>query len=263
MTQHEIEEIDVSEHASEEDAIRTLAKLIDDRLKANNDCWVAVSGPEGSGKSTLAIKLAQAIEGDRFDVEKNIVVNPTIEILEKLILHSDVRAIVIDEAIFVAFSREHAKKENIFFVKLAALCRKENKCIILCIPRFRSLDSAIRNARIRLWLYVPERSYCVVMAPDLKNPFTMDCWNLKLNERVMDQAFSKGKTAAITTELLIKHLQKCKNYWFSFRFSKMQDLIENKYLNLVKEFRKNVSFLDKNAKDQENSVITKEMDEFL
>jgi ABC-type dipeptide/oligopeptide/nickel transport system ATPase component len=241
MDEDDEEYEDGLEGAPERKVLDRLALGINRRLAANNDYWMAITGPEGSGKSSLAMKIAKAVD-DKFTVERNVVVNPTVENVLELIIHSDVKAIVIDEAVNIAYNKEHFKSENIFFTRLSAVCRKKNKFIILCIPRMRSLDSALRNHRLRSWIFVPERGTAVVMVPNVRNPFCSDPWYLKTNEKWAEKGEGRAKVADISTGHEINVLKGTKTYWFHFRFTKLDELTEHKYKELVAKLGKEIVF---------------------
>lgn len=251
---------DLGNTISEEKVFERLAGGINKRLSANNDYWMAITGPEGSGKTTLALKLARAVD-EKFSVERNCIVNPTIENVLEKIVESDVKAIVVDEAINIAYNREHLRSENVFFVKLSAVCRKKNKFIILCIPQMRSLDIAIRNHRLRCWIFVPERGNAIVLVPNFRNPFCTDPWYLQMNEKQIEKAEGKRRIVDISTAQEISMLKQTKTFWFSFRFSKLDEATEKKYNYLVETQGKKI-FYEQMETLKETRVI-REMDEFF
>jgi len=241
------------EGAPERKVLERLALGINKRLAANNDYWMAITGPEGSGKSSLAMKIAKAVD-ENFTVERNVVVNPTVENVLELIIHSDVKAIVIDEAVNIAYNKEHFKSENIFFTRLSAVCRKKNKFIILCIPRMRSLDSALRNHRLRSWIFVPERGAAVVMVPNVRNPFCSDPWYLKTNEKIAEKGEGRSKVADISTGHEINVLKGTKTFWFSFRFSRLDSETESKYREIVERLGKEIVFRQKEKEKKPENI---------
>lgn len=230
------------------ESLNELLCSIKQRVRAENDIVMAVSGPEGSGKSTLAIKLGMALD-DAYSqdnlkwIDQNIMVNPDVELLQNKILkdlppHSYV---CVDEGMRVVYKRDFGSFENKFLAKLFSVSRKCKKIVSICIPNFRDLDSYYRNHRIKLWWYVPERGRAMVFKPS-PSPFCDDPWNIQENEKLFRKALGRKAYADFGTEEVIQGLRKTKNYVMDFSFSRMPQEIEARYLHNVEALRKEMDY---------------------
>ena len=123
--------------------------------KWDHQDWVfMVTGMEGAGKSNLAISIAAEMD-PTFNIKEGMIKSllDYTNFLEKY-RNTPYKAIVLDEAISILFSRQHASKENVEFVKFMSLNRKYKHFIIFVIPNPFSLDIEIRQRRFKSMLYV-------------------------------------------------------------------------------------------------------------
>lgn len=134
--------------------LQYLANAIKKRVRDDKDCVIAVSGDEGDGKSTLAAGLS-ILTDPMFDFETHELFSPTPEeMAEKITGLPKYSVIIADEAIKILYKLNWQSKSQKFLNELYALCRKENKVTILCVPRFPDLNEYFRNHRVKYWIQV-------------------------------------------------------------------------------------------------------------
>ena len=115
------------------------------------DNFFCFSGDEGSGKSTVAQKLAKLLD-PKFTFD-NIVYG--FKDFESRVYSLPPGASILhDELGKSAFNRDAMKKVNKEIVKMAMVCRDQNKSLLSCIPNFWWLDPYLRDHRTRYWFHV-------------------------------------------------------------------------------------------------------------
>ena len=133
-------------------------------IRFNNFDHVAViAGGEGMGKTTFAIKMACAID-ENFS-EENILYGPERlpGLLEDL-MNNEVKGkvIILDEGNMFLFSREAMSGGNKMMVKLLSICRQLNICLIINVPNFFTIDTYIREHRVKSLTMIYRRGYARV-----------------------------------------------------------------------------------------------------
>lgn len=113
--------------------------------KHDEDYFIVISGREGSGKSTLAIQIASVLSPN-FGL-KNICYKP-IDLIRGIRYAKKGDVFVLDEGNLFLFSRESMSTDNKFMLKLFALMRQKNLCLIICVPNFFTIDSYVRDHRV-------------------------------------------------------------------------------------------------------------------
>lgn len=131
------------------DDCKTFVKILKQRLRGDWDIVIALTGEEGVGKTTLGILLAQAIDKE-FTMQKNVAFIPD----EKQIMEGfnglpPLSAYLIDEAVKALNKWSWFNSLQQAIIKMYAVARFQNKCTILCMPRFRDLTENFRNHRDR------------------------------------------------------------------------------------------------------------------
>ena len=110
------------------------------RLRKNWDIVLAISGEEGVGKSSLALWLGYLVD-KRFDLLKNVAYLPTPQEIRDKFYHLDrFQILIIDEAIRSLHKYGWMEKLQRMLLEMYATERKQNKCSIMCIPRFKDLS---------------------------------------------------------------------------------------------------------------------------
>jgi len=127
----------------------------------DRDHFIVNSGLEGSGKTTLSLQLAAVID-PTFCLDR-ICYRPE-QFIEGIEHSKKGQAFVLDEGNLFLFSREAMGSNNKIMVKLFALMRQKNLCVIVNVPNFYTVDSYIRDHRVRTLLEIPKRGYfkCII-----------------------------------------------------------------------------------------------------
>lgn len=121
--------------------------------KTNGDWAAAFVGDEGAGKSTLAIQTAREVDKD-FDIEEQIA-NNLKELLDltRKYQNTPYKVILYDEAVRMAFSKEHAKRMNVLLTKILISNRSFQQFHFFTIPNVWYLNNYIREFRLRNLVY--------------------------------------------------------------------------------------------------------------
>lgn len=119
------------------------------------DHFIVVCGKEGTGKSTLAIQMACMIDPN---FKLTNICFKMYDFLEQLKEAKPGSTFILDEGNMFLLSREAFSSDNIFMVKLFAIMRQKNLCIIICVPNFFTLDSYVRDHRVDTLVYVHTRA---------------------------------------------------------------------------------------------------------
>lgn len=120
----------------------------------DRDHFVVCAGGEGVGKSTLAIQLACTLSPN-FKLE-NICFN-RLQLINGIINSEKGDVFVLDEGNLFLFSRDAMSGGNKFMLKLFALMRQKNLCLIICVPNFFTLDTYVRDHRVDTLIYINKK----------------------------------------------------------------------------------------------------------
>jgi len=187
--------------------IHELAKSIVYRNKKDWDLWVAVTGEERTGKSTFTTLLCQEIckvAHLKFSFKDNIIYSPNVkEIQDKITRLPKLAPINLDEAVKTFFNQEWWNDIAIYLSKFSALCGSENKCVILCMPKFAHFIKTLRTHRIKFWVHVVERGLAVGFFPD-PSAFEDDQWHLDECKRLIRTSFKRKKFIDLSTNDLVR-----------------------------------------------------------
>ena len=115
----------------------------------DNDFLEVIIGKEGSGKSTHGIQRCGVIDS-RF-CSKDFIKDAMslFQWFEEHKGNTKGKALIIDEGALIVFNREGQKLPNIKVIQFLQQCRYLNMYIVVCIPRFKSLDPYIRQDRVK------------------------------------------------------------------------------------------------------------------
>lgn len=135
--------------------LKTLCKVINQRVRQDLDFAWAIVGPEGSGKTQLALQAAKLMDS-KFTCERNVLAFPSISaIMEKTKQLPKYSPIVLDEAIKTFYNRNAMSSGNKRLMQFFRMCRKLNFIWILCLPRFTELEKGIRESRVGVVSMIP------------------------------------------------------------------------------------------------------------
>ncbi len=216
-----------------EEELAEFAKYINKRLRKDWDLVIAITGEEGVGKSTLANLILWYLD-DNYSVERNNLFNPNVEEVKEHILHKLPRysGVNLDEAIRVMYKLKWYDKLSIFLNQVYALCRKENKCTVLCIPNFQDLNPFFRQHRVRVWIHCLDRGKAVMFIKD-NSPFVEDKWHLKESQKSINKTLRKYSILERTPDIMLKGLEKCTNFFSLLSYGPMPDQMAKEYKELA------------------------------
>jgi hypothetical protein len=205
--------------------------IIIKRLHSDRDAVIAITGEEGEGKSVLAVEIAMSIDKN-FNMEQNCIFSPTVnEMKDKVVNLPRYSVIIADEAVKILYKLNWASRLSIFINQLYALCRKENKATILCMPRFTDFTEFFRNHRIKVWIHVLERGRAVMFSKAW-SPFTKDPWYIDENQKQIDNEVKIKKFMDFDTDTKFNTLRKCRNYVTEINWNDLTPEIKEQYVRL-------------------------------
>lgn len=238
-----------------------LAKKLVQRAKNGKDSVVAICGDEGDGKSTLAANIGIASD-DFFDFERNELFSPTVEEMrEKVVGLPRYSTIIADEAIKILYKLNWQSKSQRFLNELYALCRRENKTTLLCIPRLTDLNEQFRNHRVRFWLQVidsvsgTKKDGHAVLFKRSWVPGRSDPWNLGELEKMINKfCFNrKIKEVEMNFEDKIRVLSRHRNFVAVVGFSWMPPVWWERYSAL----KNSIAYVDEKEVDSRRDIALK------
>jgi hypothetical protein len=214
-----------------------IVKIFKKRTSIDYDAVIAVTGEEGSSKSTLATTLVyEGLLYEKFtpeealkQIDKRVIYSPNKEVVEKQIKESDRHSIIsADEAIKILYKLNWGSSIQKFLNMFFALCRKENKITLLCMPRFTDFNEFFRKHRIKFWIHVIDRGVGVMFARDW-NPFTDDPWWMKEGMDIIKGNYRRKKIIDFTTDEKIQMLSKLRNFVGIVRYDDLNDDLKKVY----------------------------------
>lgn len=213
------------------------AKRVREHVRNKYDCVIAITSIwEGDGKSTLA-KILDDLIDDNFDLEKNVLYNPTAEGIKKLVMTLPPFSVIdADEAIKAFYKLKWADRLSIFLNQLYALARKRKLITILCMPRYRDFTEFFRNHKIKYWIHIVDRGIAIVHEKTW-NPYSKDPWYLDENDKIIEKAINrKGSVSNFTNEEKIKIFKRCKNVFAIIEFDELDSETEKRYEDLAAKY---------------------------
>lgn len=226
-------------------SIKELAHFIKDVLSTDRDAVAVVTGDTGEGKSVFLWHLARecsALSGVPFDPTINLVYERE-EFKNLIDTLPEGSVIGVDEAVGLFYSRDYHDDEQIALLKKLDRIRYRHLITAFLIPSLWHIDSHIRNARVRIWVYVDSRkgkgkdgyAHAFVFKKE-KNPFNPDPWNMIENRKL----FGKGR------------IDKSPNYMGEIQFYDMSAEEARIYLG-VKDTKRRMA----EAKEWKRAVLRK------
>jgi energy-coupling factor transporter ATP-binding protein EcfA2 len=227
-----------------------LTSDIKKRLKSNREAVVVIDGNRGEGKSTLAILMAQACNKEHFDIAKDIIYIPNdTNIKEAINSKPREKVIVIDEAIRAFYKMDFMNSiQNSLMKFFNTHLRKENKCVICCLPAFTSLRREFRDDIVLFRIFVPLRGKAFVFYAS-QNPMGGDKWGLDVGSKAWLEEFKNKNMLDIEINKKYEFLRNLPQYVGEFTFPKLDPETEKEYLHLVEKSKESIE-----AMEQDNSV---------
>lgn len=208
-----------------------------ERTDNNKDAVVAVCGERGMGKSSFAIVSGMILHhlGLNFDFDNIYYGTRDINKAIGKITSSQKTVFVFDEMIDFGYSRDAMSRLNKTIAKILTKSRKLNNIYFFCIPRFRNLDSTIRNDVVHYWIDVfwksqnKEQKSRFAMAALFRkdrNPVAVDPWGVDDIKLVKKRAFTPHDTLMVCNKI--------RSYVCSLVFPPIPIPIEKEYEELSK-----------------------------
>lgn len=211
--------------------IKDVANIGIERCEIGKDAVIAITGYEGDGKSSLAAQVGEEggkKSGTGFDYEINELYSPNKdEMRNKVLKLPALSTVVADEAINLLYKLNWSSDVQKYINKLYALCRKENKMTLLCMPRFIDFNEFFRNHRILLWVHiiqgiskVDKTGMAAVFDKDW-SPFSKDPWWIKETQKRIDINRKKKRRIEVDVEEKMEILEKSSNFIGPLTFGRL------------------------------------------
>jgi predicted XRE-type DNA-binding protein len=224
-------------------SLKNFANALKARLANDWDSVIALSGYEGTGKSTLAIWLGILTDGNGFDLDQNAAYLPDhTEIEGKFEALKPKSVFVVDEAAKVLYKLRWMDKLQVRLNQMYQTERWQNKCTILCIPRFTDLNDYFRNHRVMIWIHLVERGLGVAFIPDDVNIWNPDPWHMRENAtRIKKYMHARKKLIQnFTLDEKMALFRRASSYFFDFTWDKLPENIWEKYQALKIQYRQKI-----------------------
>ena len=230
-----------------------LSNLFINRLKKDLDMYVNVEGMRGFGKSNLVVLLnllhnryagiwRNTTNGKMykilprtthpgkefvrlsvdFNFQKNISFLDDVDTLKKKFNEiSQYSTLAIDEGSKNLHRQNWQTKVQFMLVSMSDTERYQNKCVYICFPNFKELNSVFRNDRIGVRLYVYARnksagySSCIMSVKD-NNRFIADPWHLEENAKLFNHQLKKVTMTQRTGEQILRAEKRLLGYAGNF-----------------------------------------------
>lgn len=196
---------------------------LSNRTKKNLDAIVTVAGRRGLGKTTFAINSALVCRQFGLDFSLSDIYYGERSLagaVEKISKHRN-RVYIFDEIIDLAYSRNAMTVLNKNLSRFFTKVRKMNNIVFLCIPRFKNLDTSLRNDAVHFWVEVFWRGECSMHRMS-NNPSGEDPWGLEDKRVKLMKAYTQRDYE--------KLMGKYSSFKWFMKYPKMPAVIEKSYL---------------------------------
>lgn len=205
----------------------------------NMDCIVAYCGERGMGKSNGAILDSVLLRqfGMDFNFDDIYYGQDSLNSAVQKIATTKRRVYVFDEMIDLAYSRNAMttlnKKLGQFFTKV----RKMNNIIFLCVPRFKTLDSALRDDVVHFWIEVFWKSHARTRADKFalsalfkknRSPVSTDPWGIEEKRVMYLRAYNPAQH--------LKLMKKIPSYRACLSTPPLPEVLEDAYLKTAESY---------------------------
>jgi len=227
-------------------SLRRLVKGICDRLQNKFDVFIIIEGSRGLGKSTLGFRLMKkvraemkrrGVEGYRFFPKRDLLY--TRDEVKKY-FHKWKHSGMADEMINVTFNRDFYNEDQKDIIKMINMNRDHNNFFIACVPRFKTLDSQIKNLS-SMRITVVRRGVAIIQMPN-KSIYSPDKWDERINEKIEREWLQSGT--------LFPKYSRLTTFRGFLRFPKLSDKEEELYQEIKNE-KRNIVAQEKQIADAE------------
>lgn len=208
------------------------------RTQENKDAVVCVSGERGLGKTAFALVSSIVLRKMKVKFDFSNVfygAGNTRQAIRKVI-NSEGTAFVFDEMIDVAYSRDAMTSMNKNIAKILTKARKLNNIYFFCIPRFKNLDSTLRNDVVHYWaemLYQSKntvrskRHATAALFRKDRNPVAEDPWGMSATKYIKKRVY--------TSQDQTKLVKRLRSFVCFMKFPPLPYSIEAEYEGLSKQ----------------------------
>jgi len=202
------------------------------RISENKDAVICVCGERGMGKSSFAVLTALCLRkyGMKFDFGNLFYGPDCLEDAINRIVSTRKSVFIFDEMIDFAYSRDAMSSLNKNIAKLLTKSRKLNHIFFFCIPRFRNLDTTIRNDVVHYWIEVywkseagrhHDRFALAGFFRKDRNPLAEDPWGIS--------GMREERLRVYTPRDQLRLMKKIRSFLCSLRYPPLPVVIEEKY----------------------------------
>lgn len=243
---------------SQEKLFLNLLEGIADRINNDKDAIICTCGDRGKGKTSLAVWAAIGLRqfNIKFNMSNIFYGSKDLKTAIRKMINETRNTFIFDEMIDHAYSRDAMSSVNKTVAKILTKSRKVNHVTFFCIPRFRNLDSTIRNDVVNFWLEVfwqskaedrhKKYALAALFRKDM-NPLAQDPWGFDDTSYIRKRIFSAHDQ--------LKLMRKIRSYVCPIQFPPLPLTLENKYKQLSIECLKDSG--DKFINDVMSSTVQK------
>jgi len=239
-----------------------LANMMVKRLKNDKDFYANIEGETGSGKSNLILlisllmcrfagtwrnrktgKIVQVLPRTKpledahweqlsvdFNFNKNMsFLDKTEELKNKYNALSRYMPFIIDEGSKNLHKYGWQNKLQQMLVQMSQTERYQNKAFFVCFPNFKELTTTFRNDRIKMRMYIYQRSMkekyasCILSVKDV-NRWNSDPWHMEENAKQFEHILRKIPAAARSAKHILNAEKKLKGYAGNFEFPSLKEI---------------------------------------
>jgi len=258
-----------------------LANMMLRRLRNDKDFYANIEGETGMGKSNLILlisllmcryagtwknksngKIVQVYprttplnKNDweqltvNFDFNNNMsFLDKTEELKNKYNNLDRYMPFIIDEGSKNLHKYGWQNKLQQMLVQMSQTERYQNKAFFVCFPNFKELTTTFRNDRIKMRLYIYQRSMnrkfasCIISVKDV-NRWNSDPWHMDENAKNFEYVLRRVPAASRGPQQILNAEKKLKGYAGNFEFPSIKDIapriwkiyMKFKILNATKE----------------------------
>jgi len=239
-----------------------LANMMLRRLRNDKDFYANIEGETGTGKSNLILlisllmcryagtwrdkssgKIVQVYPRTtplnsndweqltvNFDFDKNMsFLDKTEELKNKYNNLDRYMPFIIDEGSKNLHKYGWQNKLQQMLVQMSQTERYQNKAFFVCFPNFKELTTTFRNDRIKMRLYIYQRSMsrkfasCIISIKDV-NRWNSDPWHMEENAKNFEYVLRRVPAASRGPQQILNAEKKLKGYAGNFEFPSIKDI---------------------------------------